>query len=321
MDKELLKVDYDRQKLQATRFISVAIEQLKQLFEINTITLGTPIESRVKSFASIEEKLQRKSKEIISVSELSDFVGIRVIVLFKSDIEKVCHLVKDNLKVIESEDVAERLEADQFGYQSTHYTVKLPDEWLALPTLSDLAHLSAEIQIRTLSQHIWAVASHKLQYKQENNVPIPLRRSINRVSALLETVDLEFERVLAERESYKLDDLKKVDDDSGFNVDILENILDKSLPPENKHDNHENYSEIFEQLVRNGINSVSKLEEVIESQIGELLEEDKVRTRDIINGDFDEAEEVERAQRGVFFTHVGLIRGCLRAYVGDENLL
>mgnify|MGYP000135579683 CR=1 FL=1 len=233
----------------------------------------------------------------------------------------MCHLVKDNLKVIESEDVAERLEADQFGYQSTHYTVKLPDEWLALPTLSDLAHLSAEIQIRTLSQHIWAVASHKLQYKQENNVPIPLRRSINRVSALLETVDLEFERVLAERESYKLDDLQKVDDDSGFNVDILENILDKSLPPENKHDNHENYSEIFEQLVRNGINSVSKLEEVIESQIGELLEEDKVRTRDIINGDFDEAEEVERAQRGVFFTHVGLIRGCLRAYVGDENLL
>lgn len=321
MDKELLKVDYDRQKLQATRFINVTIEQLKQLFEINTITLGTPIESRVKSFASIEEKLQRKSKDITSVSELSDFVGIRIIVLFKSDIERVCQLIKDTLTVTESENVAERLEADQFGYQSTHYTVKLPDEWLALPTLSDLSHLAAEIQVRTLSQHIWAVASHKLQYKQENNVPIPLRRSINRVSALLETVDLEFERVLAERESYKLDDLQKVNDDSGFNVDILENILDKLLPPENKYEGHENYSEIFEQLVRNGINSVSKLEEVIKTQIDKCLEEDKERTKDIIDGNFDEADEVERAQRGVFFTHVGLVRGCLRAYIGDKNLL
>jgi ppGpp synthetase/RelA/SpoT-type nucleotidyltranferase len=59
-----------------------------------------------------------------------------------------------------------------------------------------------ELQLRTLAQHIWAVASHKLQYKREASVPVPIRRSINRVSALLEMVDLEFDRVLLEREQY-----------------------------------------------------------------------------------------------------------------------
>lgn len=313
MDKELLKADYDRQKLQATRFINVVIEQLIQLFESNGITLGTPIESRVKSLASIEDKIQRKDKIIESVSELGDFVGIRVIVLFKSDIDKVCKLIRDHLEVTDSENVAERLEADQFGYQSTHYTVKLPNKWLSLPTISDLSHLTGEIQIRTLSQHIWAVASHKLQYKQENNVPIPLRRSINRVSALLETVDLEFERVLTERESYKIDELQKVNDDSGFNVDILETICDEVLPSANKYDGHENYSEIFEQLVHYGFNTVSKLKELITQHLGSVLEEDQERVKDILSGDFDEEDEVERAHKGVFYTHVGLLRGCLRA--------
>lgn len=60
-----------------------------------------------------------------------------------------------------------------------------------------MSGLKAEVQVRTVTQHVWAAASHVLQYKQEASVPLPVRRSIYRVSALLETVDLEFERVLS----------------------------------------------------------------------------------------------------------------------------
>ena len=78
----------------------------------------------------------------------------------------------------------------------------MPDDWLNVPTFREFKGLRAELQIRTLAQQLWAAASHKLQYKRESSVPYPIRRSIHRVAALLETVDLELERVLSERDPH-----------------------------------------------------------------------------------------------------------------------
>lgn len=270
MSTEPLRIDYDSHRPNANRFMSTVIEQLSNLLDKNGVTLGTPIESRVKTILSIEDKLIRKNKSISSVTELDDLVGIRIIVLFKSDIQKTCDLVKQHFHVVDEEDVAKRLQHDQFGYQSTHYSVKLPVDWLALPTLYGLAPYKAELQIRTLSQHIWAVASHKLQYKHENNVPAPLRRSINRVSALLETVDLEFERVLKEREEY----VSNINENSTFNVDVIEVICDQLLPKQNKDYGQENYSEIFSELILNSVDTAEKLTKLINDFLPSQLLED-----------------------------------------------
>ena len=70
---------------------------------------------------------------------------------------------------------------------------------------------------------------HTLQYKQEDSVPAPMRRAIHRVSALLEVVDLEFERLLKERESYRSDS-GPINTDAILNVDLLEHLLDALLP-------------------------------------------------------------------------------------------
>ncbi|AWG83693.1 GTP pyrophosphokinase [Vibrio parahaemolyticus] len=317
MNKELLKIDYENQKPKAVRFKQTVSEQLHDLLDKDLVTLGTPLESRIKSLTSIQEKLDRKKKVIQSVTELDDFVGIRIIVLFRSDIEKVCNIVKNNFEIIDIEDVSKRLSDDQFGYQSTHYTIKLPQEWLSLPTLSDLNQLKAEVQIRTLAQHIWAVASHKLQYKQEQSVPVPLRRSINRVSALLETVDLEFERVLIERHDYREESLQTVDDNSGFDVLVLEAICDKLLPAENKDAGHEDYSRLLEQLIEYGFDNASKLETLIDEHIDEALAEDRERVSEELV-EQNEYVDQERLSRGVFFTHAGLIRGCLSAELGEN---
>ena len=315
MKADLLRIDYENQSPKANRFLKSLIEQLQELLDKNNITLGTGLENRIKTLSSIEEKLKRKENTIKSVVELGDFVGIRVIVLFKSDIEKVCSLVRANFDIIDEENVSERLSDDQFGYQSTHYTIKLPSPWLLLPTLSDLKGLKAEIQIRTLSQHIWAVASHKLQYKQENNVPLPLRRSINRVSALLETVDLEFDRVLVERQEYKDRELQDINDDSGFNVDVLEKLCDELLPAENKYHGHENYSELLNELLLNNVSNASEFKLLVKSNLDAQL----VNDRDsVAHGDFDEPDEVERAKSGVYFTHVGLVRGCIQDSLQDK---
>ncbi|HFQ4975452.1 TPA: GTP pyrophosphokinase family protein [Vibrio vulnificus] len=313
MNLEVLKIDYDNHKPDAQRFMSTLIEQLTDLIAKNEITLGTQIESRIKSFQSITEKISRKSREIQCVTDFDDYVGIRIIVLFKSDIDKTCDLIKQHFSVVDEEDVAERLDDNQFGYQSTHYTVKLPSEWLKVPTLAGLESYKAEVQVRTLSQHIWAVASHKLQYKHESNVPTPVRRSINRVSALLETVDLEFERVLEDREIY----IQHIDEENEFNVDVLESLCDRLLPSENKHIGYENYSEMFAELTANGITNVQSFTQMINEHLPTQLIEDKERVTFEISE--PEPEDADRLERGVFYTHVGLVRGCLHHLKGDEH--
>lgn len=100
---------------------------------------------------------------------------------------------------------------------------------LSVPSLNTLGGLAAEIQVRTMAQHIWAASSHVLQHKNESNVPLPVSRSIHRVSALLETVDFELERVLIDRERYSAE--INLSSEEPLNVDSLRKLLDSLLPP------------------------------------------------------------------------------------------
>jgi putative GTP pyrophosphokinase len=95
--------------------------------------------------------------------------------------------------IIKQENTTRKLREDQFGYSSMHYVVRFPKDWLVVPAMALFGEMKAEIQVRTIAQHLWADASHILQYKNEENIPEPIKRSIHRVSAILETVDLEFE--------------------------------------------------------------------------------------------------------------------------------
>src|SRR5262249_41621118 len=155
-------------------------------------SLSVPVQTRVKSQASVLEKLERLKARSIKLTELQDLVGFRIILQFRRDVAKIIELLAKNFKIVEQYDTAERLKADQFGYSSIHFVVELQDSWLAVPTMSAFGGTRAEIQVRTTAQHIWAAASHTLQYKNEASVPPGIRRAIHRVSALLETVDLEF---------------------------------------------------------------------------------------------------------------------------------
>ncbi len=63
--------------------------------------------------------------------------------------------------------------------------------------------LKCEIQLRSILQHAWAEIEHDLGYKGEISVPDQYKRSFNRVSALLETADNEFDRLKSELTSYE----------------------------------------------------------------------------------------------------------------------
>ena len=317
-----LKKDYESKQSSAERFCSALVEQIKELTSQNNIYLAVPIESRVKIWPSISSKIERSNLKLKDILELNDLVGIRLILLFKRDLIKCRELIEENLEILQQEDTASRLGESQFGYQSYHYVIKLPNEWLSIPTLKDFAEYKAEIQIRTMAQHIWAAASHYLQYKQEDNVPKAVRRSIYRVSAFLETVDLEFERVLSEREEY-VKELKPEAKDESLNVDILKEILDSHLDIKNRWDD-EKYSELIQDLSNCEIDKSSKLISLIKEQLEASVERDKKQVKEKQEhykktGEIVLEVDKRAIHSGVFWSHTGLVRNMLDGKFGDQS--
>ena len=314
MDLDSLEEEYRICQPILQKFIDALENEILQLLIENDVALGVPMESRLKSWTSLAEKLDRRSLDLRSIKDLTNLIGLRLILLFQRDIATTCHLIEKAFRIISKEDTAERLSETQFGYQSLHYIVAMPKEWLAVPSMKEFAGLKAEIQVRTLAQHIWAAASHKLQYKLEQSVPVPLRRSIHRVSALLETVDLEFERVLKQRDDYNSVSESR-DSDDVLNVNLLEKILNEELPPANRKD-EEKYSDLLNDLLYFDIATEEKLRRLIRGHLDTLVQEDRemVATRTLQNIPPDERARVDR---GVYFSLVGLTRSALNKEFGD----
>lgn len=314
---EQLKDEYYGLAPLAERFNERLRDELEQLLSTNKISLGVPIEFRVKKLDSFIEKIERQTLSLESVTDLWDLIGLRVILLFSRDVVKTCELISKTFNVLYKEDTQERLGDSQFGYQSFHYCIQVPENWLSVPTFAPLGKFKAEIQIRTVAQHMWAAASHVLQYKQESNVPLPVRRSIYRVSAILETVDLEFERVLDARESY-ISNIKPGDANELLNVDSLARAMDSLLPAANK-DESEPYSDLLPELLDFGIDSTQKLKELLQPHLKQILKDDadavKVFSK---RPESLTPNSAARLDKGVFFPHVGLIRRALRMTFGER---
>jgi len=185
--------------------------------------------------------------------------------------------------------------------------------------MADLGALRIEIQVRTLAQHIWAAASHKLQYKHEESVPPPIRRTINRVSALLEIVDLEFDRVLEERRDYRDVGIPAAIESEPLNVDLLASLLNDVFPEANREDD-EDYAELLMNMKELSIGTMADLKSLLQEHIGDVMESERALVLWFANLPHVEGRPNERRKRGVAYTHVGLARTALRHEFGDDVL-
>jgi len=303
-------VEYQKLQFSLNRFSKELSRQIHELLRNQNIVLGFPIQDRVKSWSSIEEKIERLSFKAGSIADLQDLVGLRIILLFSRDVQRTCELVTKKFNVIRQYDTQERLGEDRFGYSSIHFVIKPPEQWLAVPTMVEMCDLVAELQVRTVAQHIWSEASQTFQYKQETNVPVPIRRSIARISAILEIVDLEFDRVLQHRDEYR-EGIMATDTNEPLNVDVLEKTLDDLLPPENKSEK-ERYSELFEKLTHHGIRDQASLRTLVNKHLQTVLEVDAEAieaARESLSPSFFEKHPQieERMNRGIWFIHTALV--------------
>jgi putative GTP pyrophosphokinase len=318
-DPHLLRLQQEYRDIQpiAELMAKMIVTEVRYLLDHGGISLAVPIEHRVKTWASIEEKFIRAGSDIskfrrfsgATLAELSDLIGIRIIVLFERDIEKVQKVINGTFDILDSENKNTLQSVDQFGYSSIHYQIRVPKSWKVVPTIDAYGRFEAEVQVRTLAQHMWAAASHKLQYKVEESVPDTIRRAIHRIASLLETVDSEYERLLSEREKYR-SQIQANRGDSRLNSDVLESVLNERLPQQNKA-GYEPYSMLVWELGNLGILRVSDLDDLITRRLEEALEDD----RKIVDKHTDkQGEDTERSTH--FFTHTGLLNMMLEKEFG-----
>lgn len=148
-------------------------------------------ETVTKTFESFFDKVVRKEIMTNYFEAVEDIAGVRVICLYRSDLEQLKKLIHASFQVIESDTSRTRTDAP-FGYESDHYIVKLSKECKG-PRYDDVKNLKCEIQIRTILMDAWASVSHHLDYKQKVDIPQDLRVDFNALTGLFYVADTHFE--------------------------------------------------------------------------------------------------------------------------------
>jgi putative GTP pyrophosphokinase len=305
---EQLRDEYGAIQDVATNVLDSLVLKISSLIKASKIDLSHPVYGRLKTWESIEEKLQRLNFKVKSLKSLDDLMGIRVIVLFKSDVEKVGRIISEHFDVKKEVLSSNRSDVDRFGYGSDHYIVNTNENF------------KAEIQLRTLSQHIWAEASHRLYYKNENTVPRQLRRSIHRTSALLEVVDYELERLREERQGFveKYGEFVDLKDDDQLSEVAVQLVLDNLLPKKNFQEN-DHYFGLMTELLHLGIRAVGSLKAFITENHDFAIEEERQYMKLLLK-DASVSEEIKAHLRdtGMYCSHVSLVRTMLMKKYGDS---
>ena len=141
------------------------------------------IPARIKDFDSCVSKVT--DKEIVEpFVGIKDFVGLRVVCLFRSDLDRVEKVIDQAFEIVEREDKINNSEKDVFGYMAKHFIVKLraKEKANAMPF---------EIQVRTIAQDAWASVSHHLDYKT-NSIRDEFKRDFHALSGLFYVADTHF---------------------------------------------------------------------------------------------------------------------------------
>lgn len=151
----------------------------------------------------------------------SDLCGGRIVVSTLSEMQAVHKAVREHFRIVQDDDTRHRLSTAEFGYLSIHFDVeidpaRLPAD-LRAELAADIAAVNgpdplgqskprrAEIQVRTLLQHVWSDVLHDRLYKTQLELPVVYRRHAASLAARLEELDKDFNQLQQKLDAYQLD--------------------------------------------------------------------------------------------------------------------
>jgi putative GTP pyrophosphokinase len=145
------------------------------------------IKTRLKSFESIKEKLQRKGLplKVNSIEEnLNDVAGVRVVCSFPEDVYTLAEalLKQDDIVLIEKKDYIANPKEN--GYRSLHLIVSVP-----IFLAKEKRYMRVEIQLRTIAMDVWASLEHQIRYKKENEFTTQMAMELKKCAQLSAELD------------------------------------------------------------------------------------------------------------------------------------
>lgn len=156
------------------------------------------VTGRAKEVDSIIRKLIKKPEH--TYDSIGDKSGVRIILRYTDEIKQVLELVKNSFDCGNFEEKVDALEHDRVGYLSVHVDVKLRTDD-ALAGKYPPEKFKAELQVRTMAQHLWSEMSHDAFYKNDeslNPLPRPVKRRVYLLAGVVEVADVEFNRLNGE---------------------------------------------------------------------------------------------------------------------------
>ena len=160
------------------------------------------ISGRAKSLESFAEHIRRPGKTYADpIKGPTDLCGVRVITHALDEVDAFAEAVRKEFQIDDQniEDAEQPPGLAEFGYLSKHYTIQLKNApslpGLSAERLTALMTCRAELQIRTLAQHVWAELFHEMGYKNEFVLPPRWKREFALMAAQLESCDRGFQRI------------------------------------------------------------------------------------------------------------------------------
>lgn len=154
------------------------------------------IDTRLKSPASIAEKLNRKGlpQTLESIEQnLTDIAGVRIVCNYLEDIYHIAELLtrQQDVELVRKRDYIKN--PKESGYRSLHLVVRIPI------FLSDHTELvPVEVQIRTIAMDFWASLEHQLRYKSDQETTHVLRRRLQKCAEQSAKLDQEMQLIYRE---------------------------------------------------------------------------------------------------------------------------
>ena len=156
--------------------------------------LAFPPQCRNKSWSSIVDKISRIRYKVESLPDLQDLIGLRVVTIFDKDIEVIEKIIERNFVVLRK--YSPKYIDGVGGVSPLHMVVKRKNSGFFFKNEAGSFSFLAEVQIMTLAQFSFARVSHSLLYKKDLRSKRNAENSLKRISALLESVDVELSRNL-----------------------------------------------------------------------------------------------------------------------------
>jgi len=201
--KNKILEDYSTNKSLYENMGEQTLKLFKEILNENKISIHQ-INYRIKGIESLDEKIDFKQNKYNSIEDITDICGIRIITYLESDVDKIAELLKKEFEIDQHNSVDKRLlETNQFGYRSLHYVMFFNKERKKLLEYKKYSSIKFEVQIRSILQHAWAEIEHDLGYKGDASIPNSIKRNFYRLAALLETADIEFDRLKKEIIEYQ----------------------------------------------------------------------------------------------------------------------